>query len=272
LSALSLPRRDRATPLWSRALFGLLVQYRRTWRSSVEMNFIYPVLYLSAMGIGLGGLVNRHLAASHAAALGGVSYLAFIAPGILASSAMQISTQEGTWPILGRFKWERTYLAMAQTPLRAKDILTGQLAFVALRQLMTSAVFVVMMWAFGALTSPEALVALPVGVLVGLAFATPCIAFTATQETDAGFPTIHRLIVIPLFLFSGSFFPITQLPRPLQLLAMATPLYHGVALARAATLGHLATSASVGHAGYLLALALFGALVARRTFERRLVR
>ncbi len=258
--------------MWTRSLYGLLLQYRRTWRSSVEMNFIYPLFYLTAMGIGLGGLVNRHLAASHAAAIGGVSYLAYIAPGILASSAMQISVQECTWPILGRFKWERSYLAMVQTPLGADDVLAGQLAFVILRQLMTSAVFVLVIWAFGALASPEAVFAVPIGVLVGLAFATPCLAFTATQETDAAFPTLNRLVVIPLFLFSGCFFPITQLPRALQLLAVATPLYHGAALTRAATLGHLGGAANLGHFAYLLTLSALGVAFARRTFTRRLIK
>jgi len=234
------------------------------------MNFIYPVLYLTAMGVGLGGLVNRHLAATHAATIGGLPYLAFIAPGILASSAMQIAVAEGSWPILGRIKWERTYLAMLQSPLRVLDVLVGQLLFVLLRLLLTSGVFLLVMWAFGALRSPEALLGLPIGALVGIAFAAPCIAFAAAQENDFGFSTINRLIVIPLFLFSGSFFPITQLPRFLQILAIATPLYHGVALARSATLGHLDQLSTLGHLGYLFVLTAVGVVLCRRSFERRL--
>jgi lipooligosaccharide transport system permease protein len=256
--------------MWTRSLHGFLVQYRRTWVSSVAMNFIYPVLYLTAMGVGLGGLVNHHLAASHAITLGGLPYLAFIAPGILASSAMQIAVAEGTWPILGRIKWERTYLAMLQSPLRVFDVLVGQLLFVLLRLLLTSGVFLVVMWAFGALRSPEALWGLPIGALVGMAFAAPCIAFAASQENDFGFSTINRLIVIPLFLFSGSFFPVTQLPKALQVLALATPLYHGVALARSATLGHLLQLPTIGHLAYLIAVTILSVLVCRRNFERRL--
>jgi lipooligosaccharide transport system permease protein len=263
-------RTETGTQLWPRALYGLLAQYRRTWQSSVAMNFIYPVLYLTAMGIGLGTLVNRHLAASHAASLGGVSYVRFIAPGILASSAMQIAVQECTWPVLGRIKWERTYLLMLQTPLRVRDVLVGQFAFVAIRLATTTAVFMAVMWAFGALVSPEALLALPIGVLLGLAFAAPCAAFSAAQENDTGFSVLNRLVVIPLFLFSGSFFPTTQLPRALQLLAQATPLYHGVALARAATLGHLESATTLGHLAYLLVLSALGVGLARRTFTRRL--
>jgi lipooligosaccharide transport system permease protein len=262
----------RPTPYWRRALTGLLLQYRRTWRSSIAMNFIYPVLYLTAMGVGLGGLVNRHLAPTHAASIGGVPYLAFIAPGILASSAMQIAIAESTWPILGRIKWERTYLAMLQSPLRVIDVLVGQLAFVVLRLAMTTAVFLAVMAAFGALHSNEALIAFPIGILTGLAFAMPCIAFTATQEGDAGFSVINRLVIVPLFLFSGSFFPITQLPGFLRAVAEVTPLYHGVALARAATLGHLGSISTIGHVVYLLVLAIGGSVLARARFERRLSR
>ena len=272
MTAVASLRAPRASPPWTRALYGLLVQYRRTWRASVQMNFIYPVLYLTAMGVGLGHFVNHHLAASRNASLGGVSYLSFIAPGVLASSAMTIAIAECTWPVLGRFKWERSYLAMIQTPLEAMDVLTGQLAFVVLRLATTSCVFLAVMWAYGAVHSLWSLLTVPIGTLLGLAFATPCIAFTSTQQTDVGFPTINRLIVIPLFLFSGSFYPITQLPKALQWLALATPLYHGVALTRAATLGRLGTLPSLGHLGYLVVLAGGGLFVARRTFTRRLVK
>jgi lipooligosaccharide transport system permease protein len=262
--------RSRPTAYWLRALYGFLLQFRRTWKSSVAMNFVYPVLYLTAMGVGLGALVNRHLAATHSDAIGGVPYVAFIAPGILASSAMQIAVSECTWPILGRIKWEKTYLAMLQSPLRVVDVLIGQLGFVLLRLATTSTVFVVIMWAYGTIHSLEALFALPIGALVGMAFATPCVAFSSTQQSDNGFSTINRLVVVPLFLFSGSFFPITQLPGYLQVLAVATPLYHGVALARAATLGHLATWSTCGHLAYLVALAGIGLALSKQNFERRL--
>jgi lipooligosaccharide transport system permease protein len=222
------------------------------------------------MGVGLGGLINRHLAATHAATIGGLPYLTFIAPGILASSAMQIAVSESTWPILGRIKWERTYLAMLQSPLRVLDVLVGQILFILLRLLLTSGVFLLIMWLFGTLRSPEALFGLPIGALVGLACAAPCIGFAATQQNDFGFSTINRLIIIPLFLFSGSFFPVAQLPKVLQLVALATPLYHGVALARAASLGHLAQISTIGHLLYLVVLTVFGLLVCRRNFERRL--
>jgi lipooligosaccharide transport system permease protein len=265
LSAIGSP-----TPLWTRSLYGFLVQYRRTWKSSVAMNVIFPVRYLTAMGIGLGSLVNRHLHASHAALIDGLPYLAYIAPGILASSAMQIAISEGTWPILGRIKWERSYLAMLQTPLRVADVLTGQLAFIAIRLAFTSGVFLAVMAAFGAIESPEAIWAFPIGILVGMAFATPTVAFAATRESDSAFSVINRLLVVPLFLFSGSFFPVTQLPRALQVAAELTPLYHGVALTRAASIGTLGSTATLGHLGYLLVWAVVGVFFARRTFARRL--
>ncbi len=234
------------------------------------MNVIFPVLYLTAMGLGLGSLVNRHLHGSHAALIDHLPYIAYIAPGILASSAMQIAISEGTWPILGRIKWERSYLAMLQTPLRVVDVLIGQLSFIAIRLVFTSAVFLAVMAAFGAIESPEAIWALPIGVLGGMAFATPSVAFAATQETDSAFSVINRLLVVPLFLFSGSFFPVTQLPRALQVVAEVTPLYHGVALARAAAVGTLDTTATIGHLAYLLGFAIVGAWAADKTFARRL--
>lgn len=260
----------RPRPMWTRSFRYFLVLYRWTWKSSLALNFIYPVLYVTAMGVGLGGLVNHHLAASRAAALGGIPYLAFIAPGVLVSSAMQIGVEESTWPVYGATNWGRAYMAMLTTPLRVADVFYGHLAFMVARLATTTAIFLSVIAAFGAIRSPEALAAWPIGILVGMSFATPVAALSITRRNDAAFSILNRLVVVPLFLFSGSFFPITQLPRFLQFVALATPLYHGVALARAATLGHLASPVMLVHVAYLVALFAVGLVVARRNFERRL--
>ncbi len=249
-----------------RALGYWAYQYKRTWRSSITTSFLYPVLYLAAMGVGLGSLVD-----SHAHHVQGVTYLQFIAPGLLAATAMQIGANEAMYPVMGAIKWMRTYFAMLATPLGADDVLAGHLGWIAVRLTMVSSIYLGVMALFGAVLSPLAVLALPAAVLTGLAFAAPIAAFSATQDKDVGFTTLYRFGLIPLFLFSGTFFPVTQLPGWLQPLAYATPLYHGVALCRALDLGQATWGACLGHTAYLVALTGVGYLLARRTFRARLV-
>jgi lipooligosaccharide transport system permease protein len=255
----------RTSPPWLRALGYWSYQYKRTWRSSVATSFLYPVLYLAAMGVGLGTLVDRH---SHH--VDHVSYLLFIAPGLLAATAMQIGGNESMYPVMAAIKWIRTYFAMLATPLGVGDILRGQVAWIAVRLATVSSVYLAVMAAFGTVRSGLAVLALPAAIFTGLAFATPIMAFSATQDGDKGFIAIYRFALIPLFLFSGTFFPVSSLPGWLQPVAYATPLYHGVALCRALTLGQQ-TWGNLGDAAYLVALAAAGFLVAGRSFKRRLV-
>ena len=259
-----------STALWWRSLRFWMYRWRRTFRAGLAGNFVYPAVYLAAMGIGLGHLVNHHLAAHANAAIGGVSYLVFVAPGILAGSMMQIGVQEATYPVLGALRWDRAYLGQLASPLAVGDIVRGHLSFIAVRAAIASTVFLALAAAFGALRSPEALLAVPVSVLIALAFGAPIAAFSVTRDNDAAFTTIQRLGIVPLFLFSGSFFPIRLLPAGLRALALVTPLYHGVALVRSCTLGHLDVLANLAHGLYLVALAMIGVAVAGRTYERRL--
>lgn len=259
-------RRRWATPLPLRALGYWAYQYKRTWRSSITTSFLYPVLYLAAMGVGLGSLVNQH-----AHAVDGVRYLQFLAPGLLAATAMQIGANEAMYPVMGAIKWMRTYFAMLATPLGVGDVLAGHLAWIAVRLTMVSTIYLGVMAAFSSVLSPLAVLALPATVLTGLAFATPIAAFAATQDKDVGFTTLYRFGLIPLFLFSGTFFPVHQLPGWLQPVAYATPLYHGVSLCRALVLGQAHWWPALGDAAYLVALTAVGAVLARRTFSSRLV-
>ena len=185
-----------------------LTDYRRTWRGSIYSSVLNPTLYLAAMGLGLGTLVNHHGTTQ----LGGVSYLTFLAPGLLAAQAMQTGIGECTYPVLGSVKWNRTYQAATASPLRPTDIFYGHQLFVAMRMLMNCAIFLVVMALFGAVRSPEVLLALPASMLTGMAFAAPVEAWSITQNSDRGFSVVFRFIMIPLFLFSGTFFPVTQLP------------------------------------------------------------
>jgi len=259
-------RGHRASPPWTRALLYWAYQYKRTWRGSITTSFLYPVLYLSAMGVGLGSLVNHH-----AHTVDSVQYIDFLAPGLLAATAMQIGGNEATYPIMGAIKWNRTYFAMLATPLGVSDVLIGHLAWIALRVLSVTAIYLAIMAAFGTIHSPYAVLAVPAGVLTGTAFATPIAAFAATQTNDGAFTALYRLGLIPLFLFSGTFFPVTQLPRWLQVVAEATPLYHGVALCRALTLGQLSAGPDIAHAASLVGLTAIGLFLAGRTFRARLV-
>jgi len=243
-----------------------LTNYRRTWRGSIYTSFLSPVLYLGAMGLGLGKLVDAH----GTARLGGVSYLAFLAPGLLAAAAMQSGIEESTYPVLGSVKWRGTYYAAAASPLRPADIFHGHLLFTVMRLAMNSVIFVAVMAAFGAITSPWVLAAVPVAVLTGLAFAAPVEAWAITVRKDTSFALIFRFGMIPLFLFSGTFFPVTQLPVWIRPLAYATPLWHGVALCRSLSLGTATLGGALVHVAYLAALAAVSIAVGHRTYRRRL--
>lgn len=263
-------RRDAAagrTP-W-RVVAYFAASYRRTWRGSVVTSFLNPLLYLLAMGVGLGSLVDRGAGSAHS--LDGVAYLPFLAPGLLAATSMQTAAAESTYPVMGAIKWLRTYVGMLATPLEVADVVVGHLLWVTLRLTTVAAIFLAVMAGFGVVESAWAVLALPAAVLTGLGFAAPIAAFAATRENDTAFAALFRFGVIPMFLFSGTFFPVAQLPAALRPVAWATPLWHGVELCRSLTLGTADLLPSVGHAAYLAAWAAVGLAVALRTHRRRLV-
>jgi lipooligosaccharide transport system permease protein len=258
-----------ATPSSVRAFEFWMYQYRRTWRGTVVSSFLNPVLYLAALGVGLGSLVDK---SGHAtSSLDGADYAVFLAPGLLAASAMQLAAGESTWPVLGSIKWTRTYHAMLATPLRIADVIAGHVAFVAMRLVLASTAFLAVMAVCGATQSWAAVLAVPAAVLTGLAFSTPLFALAGWIDNNASFNYVFRFGVIPMFLFSGTFFPITQLPQWMQWIAYVTPLWHGVNLCRDLALGTGTTLGMTGDTVYLLAVTLLGFAVARRTFTNRLV-
>jgi lipooligosaccharide transport system permease protein len=260
------PTRRIATPMWLRVALYFGYQYKRTWRSSIVTSFLIPVLYLTSMGVALGSLIDRH---SHG--VNGVTYVAFLAPGLLASTCMQIAANDMTWPVLGAIKWMRTYLAMLAAPLNVYDVLRGHLAWAAMRLTIVISIYLAVMASFGTIYSPWAIIALPAGVLTGMAFGAPMAAFAATRDKDVAFITIYRFVVVPLFLFSGTFFPVSQLPVVLEYVAYITPLFHGVALCRDLTLGQVHFWVDLGHAAYLFAWVGAGYALGRRSYAKRLV-
>jgi lipooligosaccharide transport system permease protein len=238
--------------------------YRRVWRGSVVTSIVGPVLYLTAIGVGLGKIVNRGPGV-------GVPYLDYVAPGILAATAMQLATFESSYPVMAAIRWTRQYFAMLATPLRTRDLLIGHQLYVAARVCVVSAIYLVILSAFGALHSPLAILAWPAAILVGLAHSTPVSAFSAWLEREEGFNALFRFVVMPLFLFSGTFFPVTQLPHGAREIAYATPLWNGVDLMRHLTLGTASLWPSLGHVAYLLLWIVAGLAVASRMYARRLV-
>ena len=263
------PARPAVAGGWAmggRAFLFWLVNYRRTWQGTIYSSILNPLLYLGAMGLGLGTLVDKHGTGS----LGGVSYLTFIAPGLLAAQAMQTAIGESTYPVLASVKWLKTYQAAAASPLRPADLFHGHLLFTTMRLAMNSAIFMVVMAAFGAVESPWLIAALPVSVLAGLAFAAPVDAFAVSREKDQSFALLFRFGMIPMFLFSGTFFPLSQLPVWIRPLAYATPLWHGVALCRELSLGTASLAGAIGHVAYLAALTAAGLYAGAKTYSRRL--
>ncbi len=265
--------RGRGVPqrfaLTFRAFRCWLMRYRRIWRSSIWSSVLGPLFYLGAMGFGLGSLVDKHGTAS----LGGVSYLAFVAPAILASGAMNTAMGEASYPVFGSVKWNKVYIGMLASPLRPADIFRGHLMFMMMRIAMNTALVIVYMCAFGATRSLWVMLAWPVAVLTGLAFAAPIAAWAVTVTKENSFAYVFRFAMMPLMLFSGTFFPLSQLPAWLRPLAYATPLWHGVALCRALSLGAGVRAdwpGALGHVAYLAALAAFGIWAGARTYRRRL--
>jgi lipooligosaccharide transport system permease protein len=259
-SALGAPLALRSFEYW-------LYQYRRTWRASAVSTVLNPVLFLAAMGIGLGTLVDG----SRSGGVQGMPYLVFLAPGLLAATAMQTGVAESTYPVMGSIKWFKTYHAMLATPLGALDVLVGHLLWMAVRVLTGSVAYLAAMALFGAIRSPLGLLALPAALLTGMAFATPVAAFAAGRDNDGGFAALFRFVVTPMFLFSGTFFPVAQLPAGLEQFAYITPLWHGVDLCRTLSLGTATLGMTVLHVVYLLAWLVGGAAAAAAVFRRRLV-
>ncbi|NYD42170.1 ABC transporter permease [Nocardioides panaciterrulae] len=244
------------------------IVYKRTWKGSVISSFVTPLLYVLAMGVLLGGFIKGDPAKLD----GATSYLAFVAPGMVAAQAMTTAFGEVTYPVMGMVKWHKTYFGMIASPLSVSEVILAHLGFVTFRVATTCAVFLAVMAPFGVFASVAGVVgAFFVQLLLGLAFATPIYAFSAGLKDESAFALVFRLGMIPLFLFSGAFFPISNLDAWMEALARITPLWHGVDLTRMLTLGHLDWPMALVHVAYLAALAVAGWFWAVRRLTRRMV-
>jgi lipooligosaccharide transport system permease protein len=239
--------------------------YRRRWRASLFSSFLQPTLFFVAMGMGLGALVDQ----GGTDLPGHVRFIQFLAPGLLAGACMQTAAMECTWPISDRIRWSETYSAIVATPLGVVDVVLGELAWIAVRLSMVSTAFLLVMSAFRVAIWPAAALAIPGGVVTGLAFAAPIVAYSAWNRRG-DFNKLFRFLITPLFLFSGTFFPVARLPRPLQVVARFTPLYHGVELVRGLVLNTLTRGDAAVHTAYLVGLGVAGVLLANLLLRRRL--
>ena len=241
--------------------------YRKLWRGTVTVSFLNPIFFLLSIGVLLGALVDRRNPD-----LGGLAYLEFVAPALLATTAMQTATSQTTYPILVGLKWLKTYHAVIATPVRASELVAGVLGWAGVRIAVAVSVFALVAGVGGAFVSPLAALAPLAALLCGLAFAAALAGLTSHLEDDQWLPALFRFGIIPLFLFSGTFFPVEQLPDWLEPLAWATPLWHGVELCRDLASARVELLPALVHVAYLSALAAVGSVVAVRGCARRLQR
>ena len=262
--------RDRTGPFdgAARLVDYWAVVYLRTWKGSVFSSFLVPLLYILAMGVLLGGFIEGDPEKLD----GATSYLAFVAPGMLAAQTMTTVFGELTYPVMGMIKWHKTYYSMIATPLTVGDLVMSTLGFVMFRVGTVSAVFILVMAPFGVFTSWwGVVVAYFVQLLLGLAFATPIYALSASIKNETAYGLVFRLGMIPMFLVSGAFFPISNLNPAMEWLARVTPLWQGVDLTRMLVLGDVDWPIAVVHGVYLVVLAAWGWWLTVRQLHRRLI-
>ena len=232
------------------------VAYRRAWVAFVT-GFAEPILYLLSIGVGVGQLVGNVDGPG-----GGVSYQAFVAPGLLAVAAMNGAIFDTTFNFFIKFKYGRLYDSVLATPMRPSDVAAGEVAWALIRSGIYAAVFLLTMLALGLVESPWAVLAVPVASLVGFAFGGTGLALTTYMRSWADFDYIN-LALTPMFLFSATFFPLDRYPDALAWVVRLTPLYQGVALERGLILGHLDVTLVV-HAAYLAAMGAVSVRIAGR--------
>jgi lipooligosaccharide transport system permease protein len=230
-----------------------------------------PLLYLFSMGVGLASIVDRSAGGARAA-FDGVGYLAFAAPALLVSSAVMTSANEMMFPVMDGFKWRRVYFGPHVTPLVPGQLAAGHIMAVGVRLTVQCLVFFLIMLAFGAAPGPWAWLLVPIGVFAGMAFGAPLMAYSAHIESENfQFSMIQRFIVMPLFLFSGTFYPLATMPVGMQWIGWISPLWHGNELGRMASYGMGEPGWLVAvHVLYLGALGAVGIWWARRNYAKRM--
>ncbi|WP_107765835.1 ABC transporter permease [Nocardioides terrigena] len=242
--------------------------FKRTWRGGIISSFFSPLFYVLAMGVLLGGFIEVDPSRLE----GATSYLAFIVPGLVVAHALGIAVGETTYPVMGGLKWHKTYWAQAATPLEARHIAGAHLMFVLFRLATACGVFMVVLAPFGVFESWWGpILAFGVQLLTGMAFATVVMGIAVRVRSEEAFGVIFRLGVMPLTLFSGAFFPVSNLGPVMEVLARLTPMWHGVNLSRMLCLDTVDWPVALVNVSVLAAVTAFGWFWAARGLERRLV-
>ncbi|MBT8216601.1 MAG: ABC transporter permease [Acidimicrobiia bacterium] len=248
----------------ARMLERNLLVYRRVWPVIIS-GFFEPIFYLFSIGIGIGELVGDVTTAGGAA----VDYTAFVAPALLAASAMNGAVFESTFNIFFKLKYGKVYEAILSTPMKSSDIAIGEITWSLGRGLIYAVAFLLVMVVMGLIKSWWGILALPATVLIGFAFAACGMAATTFMNSWQDFDLVN-LFVLPLFLFSATFYPLDVYPEFFQALTQLSPLYHGVQLIRSLTLGTLSINL-FAHIGFLVAMGAAGSVVTSRRLGKLLL-
>lgn len=246
-----------------------LLGMRAYWTSILGTALITPALYVLEMGIGLGSLVD-----ASSGGVAGVPYLVFVAPGLLVSTIVMSASNETSYPVMEGFKWGRLYYARATTAASPRQVALGELLAIFLRMAAEAAVFWLMLVILGAVDPTWSWLMVPIAALAGMAFGAPLAGYAATIEDEGyQFALVQRFIVMPMFLFAGTFYPLDSMPGYLQWIGWISPMWHGTQLSRAVSFGLPLTWLEVlGHLAFLLAVLGAGVAIAVRNFERRLAK
>ena len=248
-----------------------LLSMRSYAQTIVATSIGSPVLYLLALGMGLAGLVDEDV---DTGASGPVPYLFFVAPALLATAAVNVAGEEATYPVMQAFKWNPILFAMNATPISPRQIVNGFLISIAARMLPTCAIYYGAMLLFGATTGAASALGILTATLTGMAVAALIARYSATVEEDKGqMAVIMRFGLMPMFLFSGTFFPLEQLPVYLQWIGWISPLWHGSELGRVVSYGAVEPIwLTVVHVAFLFGVLAYGWNGFRRVTARRLGR
>lgn len=239
--------------------------YRRIWMI-IFSGFFEPLFYLFAMGLGVGGLIGE----VRGPAGDPVPYAQFVAPALLAASAMNGAVFESTMNVFFKLKYGKIYDAVLSTPIGPRDVAVGEITWSLIRGAMYAVGFLVVAWVGGFMASPWGLLALPAALLIGFAFAAVGMAATSYMRSWQDFDLV-QLFILPMFLFSATFYPIEVYPTALRPFIQLSPLYHGVELIRGLMFGVFELSLLV-HGGVLVAMGVVGVIIATRRIETLLLR
>ena len=257
-------RQPWAAPPAVREFGYWLHRYRRTWRGTIVISVANPLLFLTAMGLGLGKLVNH----GHSSYLHGATYLAFVAPGLLAAGALQSAATEAGGPVYQSARQRGNYRAAAATPMSPTDIQLGHLLFMAFRTTLSATAFTAVITAFGIVGPLTGLLLIPATLLTGMALSAPMSAWAVSVTKPAKLNATFRFLIMPMYMFSGTFYPIAQLPVWLRDIIAVTPLYQGIQLCRSLVLNTVTIGGTLTSVLYLTVLTTFGYLAGRRSYRR----